>query len=55
MYQVNHTLGGALKPFTLQQGIPRIGADGSSIDPFTYAGCVVPSWGLSMDNAGFCS
>lgn len=53
VHQVNHTLGGALKPFTLQQGIPRIGADGSStIDPFTYAGCVVPSWGLSMDNAG---
>ena len=52
-YQVNHILGGALKPFTLQQGIPRIGAGGSTtIDPFTYTGCVVPSWGLSMDNAG---
>jgi len=53
VYQVNHILGGVLKPFTMQQGIPRIGVDGSTtIDPMTYNGCVVPSWGLSMDNAG---
>jgi len=51
-YQVNHTLGGALKPFTGQLGVPRIQSDGSTvIDPFTATGCVIPSWGLALDNA----
>lgn len=51
-YQVNHTLGGALKPFTGQLGVPRIQADGSAaIDPFTLVGCVIPSFGISLDNA----
>ncbi|MBK7823552.1 MAG: hypothetical protein IPJ61_21435 [Tessaracoccus sp.] len=50
--QVVHTLGGALKPFTSQLGVPRIQPDGSTIiDPFTYTGCVIPSFGFSMDNA----
>jgi hypothetical protein len=52
VYQVVHTLGGALKPFTAQLGVPRIQADGSTvIDPFTAFGCTVPSFGFSMDNA----
>lgn len=53
-YQVNHTLGGAFKPFTGQLGVPRIQADGSTIvDPFTLIGCVIPSFGFSMDNADY--
>ena len=51
-YQVVHTLGGVLKPFTGQLGVPRIQADGSAVvDPFTATGCTIPSWGLSLDNA----
>ncbi len=51
-YQMVFTLGGALKPFTGQLGVPRIGSDGSTtIDPFTAAGCVIPSFGFSMDAA----
>lgn len=51
-YQVNHTLGGALKPFTGQLGVPRINADGSAtVDPFTLTGCTIPSFGFSLDNA----
>ena len=52
VYQTVHTLGGVLKPFTLQHGIPRLQADGSAVvDPFTYTGCTVPSFGFSIDNA----
>lgn len=51
-YQHNHTLGGALKPFTGQLGVPRIEDDGSAVvDPFTVFGCVIPSFGFSLDNA----
>lgn len=51
-YQVNHILGGALKPFTGQLGVPRIQTDGSTvIDPLTATGCTIPSFGFSMDNA----
>lgn len=51
-YQVVHTLGGVLKPFTGQLGVPRIQADGSAvIDPLTATGCTIPSFGFSMDNA----
>lgn len=53
VYQVNHTLGGVLRPKTLQQGVPRVQPDGSTVvDPFTYTGVTAPSWGMSMDNAG---
>lgn len=53
VYQVVHTLGGPLKPVTLQQGIPRIAADGTAtVDPFTYTGVTFPAWGLTMDNTG---
>ncbi|MBK7823371.1 MAG: hypothetical protein IPJ61_20510 [Tessaracoccus sp.] len=52
VYQTVHTLGGPLKPFTMQHGIPRLSADGSAVvDPFTYTGCTVPTFGFSMDNA----
>ena len=51
-FQYNHILGGPLKPFTGQLGVPRIQADGSTvIDPFTATGCTIPSFGFSMDNA----
>jgi hypothetical protein len=51
-YQVVHTLGGVLKPFTAQLGVPRVQSDGSAvIDAFTALGCTLPSWGLSMDNS----
>jgi hypothetical protein len=51
-YQQVHTLGGPLKPFTAQLGVPRIQTDGSTVvDPLTATGCTVPSWGLSLDNA----
>jgi len=51
-YQMVFTLGGALKPFTGQLGVPRIGADGSTtIDPFTGKGCTVGSFGFAMSNA----
>ena len=48
--QVVHTLGGPLKPFTGQLGVPRLNADGSTtVDPLTALGCVIPSFGLAMD------
>ncbi len=51
-YQVVHTLGGALKPFTGQLGVPRIDTDGSAtVDAFTATGCTIPSFGFSLDNA----
>jgi len=51
-YQQVFTLGGALKPFTGQLGVPRIASDGSAtVDPFTATGCTIPSFGFSMDNA----
>ena len=51
-YQMVFTLGGALKPFTGQLGVPRIGSDGSTtIDPFTGKGCTVGQFGFSMSNA----
>lgn len=51
-YQMVFTLGGALKPFTGQLGVPRIQSDGSTvIDPFTLTGCTIPSFGFSLDNA----
>lgn len=52
-YQQLHTLGTSsdvLTPFTLQKGLPRF--DVSAIDPYTFAGCVIPSWELTIDNAG---
>ena len=52
-YQQNHTLGGPLKPFTLQHAIPQLlPAGDASLKAFTYAGCVAPSWGLAMDTNG---
>lgn len=52
VYQTVHTLGGALKPFTSQLNVPKIQADGSTVDaPLTATGCVIPSFGLAMDNA----
>ena len=51
-FQYNHILGGPLKIFTGQLGVPRIQADGSTvIDPLTATGCTIPSFGFSMDNA----
>lgn len=51
-YQHNFTLGGPLKPFTGQLGVPRMQSDGSTIvDPFTAVGCTIPSFGFSLDNA----
>ena len=50
--QVVHTLGGPLKPFTGQLGVPRLQADGSTVvDPLTAPGCVIPSFGLAMDTS----
>lgn len=51
-YQQVFTLGGVLKPFTGQLGVPRISSDGSTtVDPFTATGCTIPSFGFSMANA----
>lgn len=52
VYQTVHTLGGALKSFTMQHGVPRVQDDGSAVvDPFTFTGCTVPAFGFSIDNA----
>lgn len=52
-YQQNHTLGGPLKPFTLQHAVPQLQPAGDTqLKARTYSGCVAPSWGLQMDTNG---
>jgi len=36
--------------YTIQIGVVR--ADGTTVDPMTFAGCVATEWELSLDNAG---
>lgn len=51
-YQVVHTLSAGFRMFTGQLGVPRINSDGSAtVDAFTATGCVIPGWGLTMDNS----
>lgn len=36
--------------YTIQVGVVR--ADGVTVDPYTFSGCVATEWELSLDNAG---
>jgi len=46
-YQHNYTLGDTPPALTVQKSVPR--ADGT-IDPYTFAGCMVSSWELTQGN-----
>lgn len=46
-YQHNYTLGDTPPSVTIQKSVPRV--DGT-IDPYTYAGAMVSSWGFTVGN-----
>lgn len=48
-YQHNFTLGDTPKSLTIQKTIPEAGG---TLDPFSFLGCMVDSWTLSIDNDG---
>lgn len=49
VYQQLFKLGDTMPSFTIQAGIPR--PANSSVDPFTYTGCVCSQFTLNFDNA----
>lgn len=48
-YQQVHTLGDSPNSLTVQKGIPRV--DGT-VDAYTFLGCMVAGWELTIPNAG---